>query len=140
MKKHSLNPEEKGQILEEIASYLSSRRKEVVVAYVFGSFLNQRAFADIDLGMVTQEILTKPLEFELDLETRLQNLIQYPFDVRVLNKAPISFSQNVIRYGKVILDRDPNLRADFEGKVLKLYFDFRPFRRQYLSEVVNAPI
>jgi hypothetical protein len=63
-----------------------------------------------------------------------------PVDIRILNRAPISFCQNVIREGKVILDKNPDERAFFQGLILKKYFDFEPFRRRYLREVVNAPI
>jgi hypothetical protein len=38
------------------------------------------------------------------------------------------------------LDKDPNLRADFEGQILKQYFDVAYFQRQYLQEVANAPV
>jgi len=74
------------------------------------------------------------------MECKLEKILGCPVDVRVLNYAPLSFCQNVIRQGKVVMDRNPDLRADFEGKVLKQYFDFAPFRRQYLQEVTNAPI
>jgi len=80
------------------------------------------------------------LNFELDLENKLEKIVKYSVDVRVLNRAPLSFSQNVIRQRKVILDKDPNLRADFEGQILKQYFDVAYFQRQYLQEVANAPV
>ena len=84
--------------------------------------------------------LNSPLKFELGLKARLEDLINYPVDLRILNHAPLSFCQNVIRHGKVIIDKDPNLRAEFTGKVLKQYFDFSIFRKRYLNEVINAPV
>jgi hypothetical protein len=84
--------------------------------------------------------LNKPLDFELELENRLEKAIKYPVDVRILNRAPISFSQNVFRTGRVIIDKNPNMRADFEGRILKQYFDFSPFQQRYLQEVTNAPV
>jgi len=80
------------------------------------------------------------LSFELETEGKLQSIIKCPVDVRILKQAPISFSQNVIRTGRIIIDKDPNLRADFETRILKQYFDFSPFQRRYLREVTNAPV
>lgn len=138
--KHTLTMSGKEKIIEEISSYLFQSHDEILTVYLFGSFISARSFSDIDIGIVTMMDLSQPLDFELELENRLENVIKYPVDVRILNQAPISFSQNVFRNSRVIIDRNPNMRADFEGKVLKQYFDFSPFQKRYLEEVSNAPI
>jgi predicted nucleotidyltransferase len=107
---------------------------------LFGSFIAAESFSDIDLGMIIKTEIANLMLFEFELENRLEKICSHPVDVRVLNRASLSFCQNVIRFGKVILDRDPNLRADFEGNIRKQYFDFSRFRKQYLREAVNAPI
>ena len=80
------------------------------------------------------------LECELEFEIKLEELVKFSVDVRVINKAPVSFVQNVIRHGKVIIDSKPNIRSDFESYILRKYFDFSSFRRRYLTEVGNAPV
>ena len=139
-RKHHLEPTEKECILQRISSYLSSEHKEIVVAYLFGSFVTEEYFGDIDIGIITKKDLRRSLVFELELENKVEQVAGHPVDVRILNKAPLSFCQSVIRYGRVIIEHDPNLRADFESIVLKQYFDFSPFRQQYLNEVINAPV
>ncbi|MGD9123060.1 MAG: nucleotidyltransferase domain-containing protein [Desulfobacterales bacterium] len=138
--KHSLKPDQKDKLVSTISSYLEQNCKEIVAAYLFGSFITQRLFSDIDLGILITGESIKALNFELDLENRLEKIVKYSVDVRVLNRAPLSFCRNVIRHRKVILDREPNLRADFEGQILKQYFDVAYFQRQYLQEVGNAPL
>jgi len=113
------------------------RHEEIAAAYCHGSFLTD-AFADIDLGVLLYTALGDPVIYEMSLENELEKLISYSVDIRVINEAPISFCQAVVR-GKVILDRDPNRRAEFESRVLREYFDFAPFRQRYLAEVLNAP-
>jgi hypothetical protein len=108
--------------------------KEINAAYLFGSFYEADTFSDIDIGILTQTPLGNPLPFELALSTKLEKDIQYRVDIRVINDAPISFVQNIIRTGKVLIDKDSNFRVDFEGIVLKKYFDFAPFRRRFLKE------
>ena len=127
-------------VVDRISSYLRDNHDEIVAVYLFGSFNAAEQFSDIDLAVLADSPLDNPLFFEVNLETDLEKIVKYPVDVRVLNKAPLSFCREVIRSGTVIVDQKPNLRADFQGKILKQYFDFSPFRRRYLSEVVNAPI
>jgi predicted nucleotidyltransferase len=138
--KHSLKPAQKDNLVATISSYLEQNCKKIVAAYLFGSFVSQRLFSDIDLGILIAGDSIEALDFELDLENRLEKIVKYSVDVRVLNRAPLSFCRNVIRHRKVILDRDPNLRAYFEGQILKQYFDVAYFQRQYLQEVGDAPL
>ena len=139
-KKNRIKNYQRQQVVNKISSYLMERHEEIMAVYLFGSFNAAEAFSDIDLAILADSPLDDPLFFEINLETELEKIIKYPVDVRILNKAPLSFCREVIRSGKVIVDRRPNLRADFQGKILNQYSDFRPFRRRYLHEVVNAPI
>ena len=138
--KHNLRSSQKETVVKKISSYLYTECEDITAAYLFGSFITERAFSDIDLGIIINMELERPLHYELDLESKLERVIKYPMDIRIINRAPLSFSQSVIRNGRVIVDRNPNLRADFEGQILKQYFDFAPFRRRYLSEVIYAPV
>lgn len=138
--KHNLDAAEKENVVETISSFFHKHVEEVIFVYLFGSFIAERPFSDIDLGVFTNRELNKPLDYELDLEGKLERVAKYPVDVRVLNQAPLSFCCNVIRYGKLLVDRNRNLRADFESKALRQYFDFAPFRRRYLAEVMDAPL
>jgi predicted nucleotidyltransferase len=139
-KKQSLKDSQKDQVVNRISSYLMERYGEIAAVYLFGSFNSTEQFSDIDLAILLDSPLDAPLFFEINLETELGKIVKYPVDVRILNQAPLSFCQKVIRSGTVIVDRRPNLRADFQGKILKQYFDLIPFYRRYLHEVVNAPI
>ena len=137
---YTLSRSEKEKVIQIISSHFFQQYDEILAVYIFGSFISERHFSDIDIGIINAMDLSKPLDFELKLENRLEKLIKYPIDVRILNRAPISFIQNVFRAGRVIIDKNPNMRADFEGRILKQYFDFSPFRQKYLQEVTNAPV
>lgn len=126
--------------MSSIASRLLEQHPEVIAAYVFGSFVSAGAFGDIDVAILALSAPENPLDLELKLEMELEDVVGCPVDVRVLNQAPLPFRYTVIQEGEVIVDRKPNVRADFEGVTLKLYFDFKRFRIRYLKEVVHAPI
>ena len=138
--KYNMSTPQKDQIIRQLASHINRKLNDLSAAYLFGSFIGKDQFSDIDLGLLLKSKVLDVLEYELALETRLENKFKHPFDVRVLNVAPNSFSQNVIRTGKVIVDNAPGMRAVFEGNVLKQYFDFAYFRRRYLKEVGSAAI
>ena len=138
--KHSLKLSQKEAVVNKISSYLHGECGEITAAYLFGSFVTEDSFSDIDLGVITNVEPESPLNYELNLESKLERVIKYPIDIRIINRAPLSFSQSVIRNGRIVVDRDPNMRADFEGLILKQYFDFAPFHRGYLQEVINAPV
>lgn len=138
--KYTLKESGKEKIIEKISFHFLQSYGEIPTVYIFGSFISMQAFSDIDIAIVTETALRDPLAIELELENELERTIKYPVDVRILNRAPISFCQNVFRTCRIIVDKDPNMRADFEGRILKHYFDFSLFRKRYLHEVINAPV
>ena len=138
-KKHSLTTAERTSVSTKITERLSQSLPEIMAAYIFGSFVGQDIFGDIDIGiLLSADELAQPLAYELNIENLLEKEIELPVDVRVLNGAPLSFQQNVIQKGLLIVDKDPNRRAAFEGNVRKQYFDFSRFRRRYLKEIAHA--
>jgi len=139
IKKYTITKQKKEEIAKTISNYLL-QHDDIYLAYLFGSFIAGRSFADIDLGISVHHQPENVLEYEIQLENNLEKLLKFPIDVRILNKAPLSFLQNVIRHGLVIVDNEPNTRSDFESYVLRKYFDFARFRRRYLSEAINAHI
>ena len=135
--KHTITKQDKEKITKTISSYLQNH-KEIVAAYLFGSYVSGQPYGDIDLGILVRNEPENPLEYEFELEIKLEELVKFAVDIRILNKAPVSFVQNVIRHGQIIIDSKPNIRSDFESYILRKYFDFAPFRRRYLAEVINA--
>ncbi len=132
--------EEKECIIKKISTKLNELMY-IKFAYIFGSFMKEKEFSDIDIGIYIEEKeINDYLDIELDLEEELQSIINLPVDVRIINHAPLSFVYHVIKEGVLILERDTLKRSDFESLIFKKYFDFSHFRREYLKEVVNAPI
>lgn len=139
--KHQLNQLKKEELIAAIIQYFDGGHLNVAFAYVFGSFIiKEKSFADIDLGICLFNDPDNALETELNYESEIEKRVQYPIDARILNGAPNTFVYNVIRTGKLIVDRDPDYRADVNGQVLKSYFDFAYFRRRYLKDISHAGV
>lgn len=77
------------------------------------------------------------MDFELELEERLERALGYPSEVRVLNRAPRSFRYQVVRGGRPLAVRHEDARVAFQARVWSAYADFAPFRRRDLHEVLG---
>ncbi|MEJ2697348.1 MAG: nucleotidyltransferase domain-containing protein [Candidatus Sulfobium sp.] len=140
MRRRQCSAAEKAIVLREISDALNEK-DYILFAYVFGSFVSDERFGDIDAGIfVRLEERRSPLKLELRVEEELADRLRMPVDVRVINNAPLSFLYNILRRQVVVVDRDRTARADFEGLIYKKYFDFQHLRKEYLREMVNAPL
>ena len=140
MNKRHLTEKEKQEMRGNITAVLQSKEL-VVFAYLFGSFVGDSDFQDIDIAVYLSDFgVKRPLDIELALEAELEAVTRIPVDVRVINNAPLTFVYNVLKSGSVLLDRDALIRADFEGRIYKEYFDFRHLREEYLREIAHAPV
>jgi hypothetical protein len=136
-KKYRISQTDRKKILDRLSTVLESV-ESVLFAYLHGSFLDGN-FNDIDIGVFANEVQVKELmRYELELESLIDDAIKgFPVEIRILNRAPVSFNYHVIKNGMYIFCRDDNKRVDFEMKVMDTYFDFAPFRREYLMEALN---
>ena len=138
--KRVLTAEEKKHLIERITTFLQAK-EYILFAYIFGSFTSGKSFNDIDVGIyVSLEKPVSQLNLELEIERELGDVLHLPVDVRIINSAPIPFTYNVLRSGVVILDNDKSLRTDFEGLIIKKYFDYQHLRDEYLREIKSAAV
>ncbi|MFZ5989889.1 MAG: type VII toxin-antitoxin system MntA family adenylyltransferase antitoxin [Bacillota bacterium] len=139
MGKKRLSTKEKKALIERISDVLKEK-KYIVFAYIFGSFVCEEDFNDIDIGIFILEPQKSPLSLELEMELELEEIVYMPVDVRIINHAPLPFIYHILKEGILIVDRNSLSRADFEGLVYKKYFDSQHLRREYLKEIINATI
>ena len=132
-------------------------RREVVFAYVYGSFLEDGPFHDIDVGVYlfaagdrgsTRKAAELAMELEralvearvtsahvsqrIDAETR-----RLPVDVRVLNGAPLSFCYHVLK-GCMLCSRNEELRVRWVEGIVSRYLDLKPLRHWALKEAMSS--
>lgn len=139
-KKYSLTAEQIKKIMDDIADFLADKL-EVDFAFIHGSFVNAESFGDIDVAVyLFGNLPVKPVSYEIALEVNLETLVKYPVDVRLLNGAPLSFQYQVIKNGAVLFERDGDRRADFQSRTFDMYFDFFPYRKRYLKEVLGLEV
>lgn len=129
-------------VLGRVRELLTGAADEVVCAYLFGSVSRGEAStgSDVDLAI----LLDRPAEGRLtDLRFALEATIERetgsPTQVVVLNDAPPDLVHRVLRDGKLLLDRDPSERLQFEVRARNEYFDLLPTLQLYRRTGSHAP-
>ena len=131
---------EKAQIVSTIRQVLSEKR-EILFAYIFGSFVDQENYRDIDIALYLEDPKKADvLQLEFLLAEELERKFPIPFDIRVINHAPLGFVYNLLTRKILVLDWDTDRRAAFESLALREYFDFRYLLKEYLEAVADAPL
>ena len=128
-KKIKMNRDKKEEIVGRIKEYLD-KRKEVLFAYIFGSFVKSDEFSDIDIALYVDGDFS--LKYEFEIEDDLEAILKIPVDVRVINNAPVSFSYGVLKDGLLIKDND--IRSDFQVMKFKEYMDYVHLRDAYIRD------
>jgi len=128
----------KERVAEEIKGFLRGQ-PDIAFAYLHGSFLKAERFRDIDVAVFLKNPASSTLQAEIRLETELAKVVKkFPVEVKILNRAPLSFRYNVIKDGSAIAVVDDALRCEFVEITLRDYFDFAPFRKLYLKEALSS--
>jgi predicted nucleotidyltransferase len=110
---------EKERIVNLIKKVLT-KDSRLVFAYVYGSFVTEESFRDIDIGIYMNNREENPFVISSDIKTQLSHLFKKEglsftadhFDVKVINDAPFTFLKRVFKEGILLIDNDPDLRTD----------------------------
>lgn len=117
----------KKEIMDRLKDYLSER-KEVVFAYLYGSFMRDEAFRDIDVALFVKGN-DRDFGLEADLSYDLTAVTGYPVEVRIINKAPVALQMATLRGRSLLFSRDEKRRTDFIQDVGKRYIEANDFIR-----------
>lgn len=115
----------------DIASEYLMRQPGVAAAYVFGSVArdNMHPHSDVDIAVFfaagTGE---KPALFErrLQMEMDLRDLTGRPVQLVDYDSASLALRHQIRKYGKLIVDKDPERRMAKEVSALRQYLDMLP--------------
>ncbi|MHA1261837.1 MAG: nucleotidyltransferase domain-containing protein [Candidatus Freyarchaeota archaeon] len=102
-----LRKRRKEALLRKIVNLLENR-EEVFWAFVYGSFLRDVPFRDVDIAVYVDRDVD-PLDFRFRLDRELSRAIGLPVDVKVINRAPPWFIIKVINEGRRLVEKIPLL-------------------------------
>lgn len=131
---HRVEGAERQEILARLSAAMESR-EDLAFAYVYGSFLHEGGFRDIDVAMWVTPHASPRLDVEL--ASHFTRLTGIPVDVRVLNGAPISFVFHALR-GRPLVVKDEQLLSDLIERTARAYHDRAPLIRRSTREAFAA--
>ena len=123
---------------------LLNKQPNIIFAYLFGSkakgYANERS--DWDIAIYTTELIKQNGRWPaFELEAQLSRAVKATVQVTILNTPlPPVFAFEILKDGILLIDRGPNLRIDFENKILRHYYDWQYFlKRQMEAERHPSP-
>ena len=137
---YSFSGPKRKEIMELLKDELSKEEK-ITFAFLYGSFLDESPFRDVDLGIFVKdpELLSPLYEFQLESRLRESTGNLFPIEVRIINKAPVTFLYHVIK-GELIFCRDDDFCSDFMEIVAKKYSDLKHFLDHYSKEAYGKEV
>lgn len=103
-------------------------------AYLYGSFIEDLPFHDVDLGVYVAEIKeSEATSYAIILAQMLSSKLQVPIDVRVLNFAPVAFLYHLLR-GELISERNEEVRSQVVERTVQKYLDLQPILYKSMKE------
>jgi len=117
------------KLLKTIIKKFINSNIEVEFAYLFGSFVQDESFNDIDLALYPKNNMDN-----IKIAFELEKLTDLSFDVINLKKAPDHLIHSISK-GEVIIENNENFRVDFITSAWSRYFDFKYYRDRYLEEL-----
>ena len=122
------------ELARALQGIFTGRPEPIVAAYLFGSRARGTATgrSDVDVAVLYAEVPGPGLDgLSLDLEADIERGVGLPVQVVVLNSAPADLVHRVLRDGRLLLDRDPSRRIQFEVKARNEFFDLQPMLARY---------
>lgn len=141
----SLNMDVLRFLKKALIKEIRARNLPIEVVYLYGSFARsmKRTGSDIDLAFLFEEEAYRkdPLRCFISVNEicgELEREIKREIDISILNRASLIFSYRVITTGRPIYLSSKKSLYIYEGKIMGMFFDFKPFLDAYLTEYAGA--
>lgn len=110
---------------------------DLQLIYLFGSRATGREtkVSDFDIAVLINKAKAYNLKkLILDLIFDFSQIVHSDkIDLVILNKASLAVQYNVISDGEILYELDPEIRYDYEVKVISLYLDFKRYEDEYFK-------
>ena len=129
--------------VEQLLQDYFREQPEVAAVYLFGSFAvgRGRPESDVDLAVLREPIRDRRKAYEIRVRylTELSQLMKRDVDVVLLREAGETLSEEILRTGRVVYERDREERVAFAAKRILQCLDFHPIRSRQ-EKAVSAAI
>jgi predicted nucleotidyltransferase len=107
----------------------------VSAAYLLGSAADGRlrAESDVDIALLPVRGASIGGLLRADLAADLDLLLGRPVDLGVLHTGNLVYAKEAVAHGRLLFERDPNVRARFAALVFSMYADLQENRREVID-------
>lgn len=114
----------------------------VIAVYLFGSSVTGRdsRFSDVDVAVLFDAGRTPGFEERLIHSAELSRLLRRDVDLVYLNDTSCVLRMQVIKKGRIIVNRQPKKVSEFALDTLKEYFDLKMVRRPIEKKLSSVRI
>jgi len=125
----------KKELIKKIENFIK-RHKGITFAYIFGSFIEDETFNDVDIAIYVDKkiIPAEKIFYEIELSNQLEEIIKIPVDVIRLNLASDPILYRATK-GILIKNNDDNIRTNFITIHWKKYWDFKDKIQEHMAEM-----
>ncbi|MCF2141183.1 MAG: nucleotidyltransferase domain-containing protein [Candidatus Lokiarchaeota archaeon] len=107
---------------------------EILAIVVFGSFLSQISFRDIDICLISFEDKINP-----KLELRYRVLLPEKYDIRFFCNLPLYIQYEIIETGSILLNKHYDRLFDIYYNKIKEFNLFSPHFNTFLEALKDEP-
>ncbi|MGB5157148.1 MAG: nucleotidyltransferase domain-containing protein [Desulfobacterales bacterium] len=121
------------ELIPKAETYFKNR-KDVIFAYLFGSFATGKPspLSDVDIAvyLTGDKISNKRLQILGDLTNIFKT---DEIDLVILNTAPLSLRMKILKERKILADNTPFFRHSYESMTMRTYLDFSKLEKRILE-------
>ncbi len=122
--------------LEKVKEYLENH-PSVRLTYIFGSHATGKTtpLSDVDIAVyLKEENEEKRFDIRLKLIGDISSILgNDEFDLVVINDNPILLNFEIIKNGKILVNKDEDSRVEFEFRTMQTYLDRIYYVRRRLN-------
>ena len=106
------------------------RKKRIAAVYLFGSTATgkNRRNSDLDLAIISKRIITS--RERLKIEAELSNRLRRDVDLVIFGQASPLLQHQILKYGRLVSENDPDERVRQEVRARSEYLDTRHLFRE----------
>jgi len=122
------------ELEKEIISVCENHR-EIIAAYVFGSRAmgKYKRGSDVDIALLLNDSEAGDFQY-LEFKVKLERALNINVDLIILNNAGEILKHQIRKYSKIIFDRNPKMRKQWEVLSRKVFQEFLYLHRIYMKK------
>ncbi len=129
------------ETIKTIRDYYADQ-EGITAVYLFGSTTQDRLtpFSDVDVAVLYQWDKLPGIRQKLADQGALSEQLGREVDLVTLNAASPILGRQVLKYGKLLLNRNPRAVNEFFVQTFNAYFDLKYSRREIEANLHNVSI